>query len=295
VRELGEYLRNERIRRGYSLKDIQEQTKIRMRYLEAIENGEFQHIAAEVYVKGFLRSYAEAIGLNGWDVVARYQGLKAEQEAEIEEEKPRRAPRRRTRRRSLRPAFFLLLLVGGLIYLFGFRSEPGVQEVLPEEPVPPAEEIVVDEPIPEAVTVDEPEPVMEMELPSLPEVTVEESFSFSPVEIPAEDPLIEAVLPEEPELPDEPPVEEPPRASFVLEVVVEETCWFEVHADGERIVYRNLEAGEEARWEAEHGLWVRIGNPVGVKAFFNGEPVSLPTRTVATLQYGEGGRKEAAE
>jgi cytoskeleton protein RodZ len=292
VRELGEYLRNERLRRGYSLKDIQEQTKIRMRYLEAIESGEFQCIAAEVYVKGFLRSYAEAIGLNGWDVVARYQGLKAQLEAESGEEKPRRAPRRRTRRPSFRSALFLLLLIGGLAYFFGFRSEPPLEEAAPAEPIPVVEEAV--EPIPEA----------EVELPPLPEVTVEESFSFTPVEIPEEDPLVEAVvepvLPAEPELAEEPPEEEPPeevpaQAAFVLEVVVEETCWFEVHADGVRIVYRNLEAGEQARWEAEHGLWVRMGNPSGVKAFFNGELLSLPTRTVATLQYGDGGRKEAAE
>ena len=110
MRELGEYLRNERLRRGYSLKDIQEQTKIRMRYLEAIESGEFQCIAAEVYVKGFLRSYAEAIGLNGWDVVARYQGLKAQLEAESEE-KPRRAP---VVDRHHPLISSLLLVIGGL-------------------------------------------------------------------------------------------------------------------------------------------------------------------------------------
>lgn len=275
MRELGEYLRNERLRRGYSLRDVQEQTKIRMRYLEAIESGEFQHIAAEVYIKGFLRSYAEAIGLNGWDVVARYQGLKSQLEDETEEETPRRAPRRTTRP-SFKSVLFVLLLVGGLVYLFGPRSEPALEEPIPEEPTP----------------------AVEMEQPPLPEVTVEESFSFSPVEIPEEDPIVEPAPPvpaEEPELPEEPLEEELPRISFVLEVAVEEKCWFEVHADGKRLVYRNLEAGERARWEAEQGLWVRMGNAGGVEVVLNGEPVALASRSIVTLQYGDGGRKEAEE
>ena len=66
---------------------------------------------------------------------------------------------------------------------------------------------------------------MEMELPSLPEVTVEESFSFSPVEFRGR-PANRSCFAEGPELPNEPRGGAAP-CLFVLEVVVEETCWFE--------------------------------------------------------------------
>lgn len=73
MRELGEYLRREREARGISLDEIQEITKIRVRYLEAIERGEFADIPGETYVRGFLRNYARAVGLDGQAVLERYK------------------------------------------------------------------------------------------------------------------------------------------------------------------------------------------------------------------------------
>lgn len=76
MRELGEYLRREREARGISLDEIQEITKIRVRYLEAIERGELQEIPGETYVRGFLRNYARAVGLDGQAVLERYKSAR---------------------------------------------------------------------------------------------------------------------------------------------------------------------------------------------------------------------------
>jgi cytoskeleton protein RodZ len=54
MKELGEFLKKTREEKGISLKDIQDRTKIRSRYLEAIEKGEFQIVPGEVYLRGFL-------------------------------------------------------------------------------------------------------------------------------------------------------------------------------------------------------------------------------------------------
>jgi cytoskeletal protein RodZ len=76
VKEIGEYLRQVRTEKNITLDAIQETTKIRKHYLEAIENGNFEAIPGEVYRKGFLVNYANAIGLDGQEVLERYNRLK---------------------------------------------------------------------------------------------------------------------------------------------------------------------------------------------------------------------------
>ena len=60
VRKIGEELKNARLERGISLTWVQHETKIRSRYLEAIEAGDFSVIpGGDIYLKGFIRSYAQ--------------------------------------------------------------------------------------------------------------------------------------------------------------------------------------------------------------------------------------------
>ena len=80
MQELGEYLRELREAKNISLKDIQESTKIRLHYLEAIEAGSFGVIPGEVYLKGFLTNYANAIGIDSREVLKRYYDLKTTHE-----------------------------------------------------------------------------------------------------------------------------------------------------------------------------------------------------------------------
>jgi cytoskeletal protein RodZ len=80
LKEIGEYLRQAREEKNISIKDVQEATKISMRYLEAIERGDFNGIPGEVYCKGFIANYAIAIGLDPQYVLQRYHQIKTEQE-----------------------------------------------------------------------------------------------------------------------------------------------------------------------------------------------------------------------
>ena len=58
----GERLREERERRDVALHDIAEATKIRVRYLEALEQGQHDRLPGFVFAKGYVRAYAEMIG-----------------------------------------------------------------------------------------------------------------------------------------------------------------------------------------------------------------------------------------
>ena len=68
--ELGELLRSTREAKGVSLEQAEEATRIRRRYLEALEAEDFEQMPAEVYVRGFLRNYALYLGLDPEEMLA---------------------------------------------------------------------------------------------------------------------------------------------------------------------------------------------------------------------------------
>lgn len=82
MNELGEFLKNERLKKGISLDELQEITKVRTRYLKAIEDGDLKVIPALVYAKGFVKSYAEALGINGNELIQKYGYLFQEKDDE---------------------------------------------------------------------------------------------------------------------------------------------------------------------------------------------------------------------
>src|SRR5215213_852019 len=63
--EIGSSLREARLRQGYDLAEAEAGTKIRSKYLDALEEERFDVLPAPTYVKGFLRSYADFLGLDG--------------------------------------------------------------------------------------------------------------------------------------------------------------------------------------------------------------------------------------
>jgi cytoskeleton protein RodZ len=65
VFEIGNSLREARLRQGLDFPEIEQRTKIRNKYLQALEDEQFDLLPGETYVKGFLRSYAEYLGLDG--------------------------------------------------------------------------------------------------------------------------------------------------------------------------------------------------------------------------------------
>jgi cytoskeleton protein RodZ len=82
MKEIGAKLRAAREAKNITLLEIQEQTKIRLRYLEAIESGNWEVIPGEVYRRGFICNYANAVGLDGEALLHEYSNAKAPQPVE---------------------------------------------------------------------------------------------------------------------------------------------------------------------------------------------------------------------
>ena len=57
--EIGTTLREARVRRKLTLQQVEEDTKIRVKYLQAMENEDFDLMPGKAYVKGFLQTYAD--------------------------------------------------------------------------------------------------------------------------------------------------------------------------------------------------------------------------------------------
>ena len=86
--DIGSSLREARTRQGLDFPELEERTKIRPKYLRALEDERFDLLPAPTYVRGFLRSYAEALGLDGQPFVDEYTSRFA-----VEEDAPVRARR----------------------------------------------------------------------------------------------------------------------------------------------------------------------------------------------------------
>jgi cytoskeleton protein RodZ len=127
VFEIGATLREARVRNGLTLVQVAEDTKIRSKYLQALENEEFGDLPGEAYAKGFLRSYATYLGLDAQVILDEYssryggaQGASQQLEGPSALRRPARA-----RRSGLLFVALLAVLILAVIYVLGLRGDSG--------------------------------------------------------------------------------------------------------------------------------------------------------------------------
>ena len=111
---VGEFLRRERELRYVSLDDVAERTKISRRYLEAIEEGQYDRLPGETFVRGFIRSYAQSVGLDPEDTLLRYN-----QSRIVHGAPPLRTERPFLARRAWNERSLLWLLLAGVVIVGG--------------------------------------------------------------------------------------------------------------------------------------------------------------------------------
>jgi len=129
----GQELKKEREARGISLKAIADATRITQRYLEAVESDRLDLLPGGFFIKGILRAYAGAVGLDEEAVLEKYRRAGVLKAASPD---PSRKPaseggRSKKRNRSMAGASAVLIVVASFAAYFLFR--PGRKALPPSE------------------------------------------------------------------------------------------------------------------------------------------------------------------
>ncbi|MCR2805080.1 helix-turn-helix domain-containing protein [Paenibacillus soyae] len=165
--DLGALLRKAREQRGLSLDEIQELTKIRKRYLEAIESGDYSVLPGSFYVRAFVKNFSEAVGLDPEEVLRLYQHEVPSPAVENSTEPiPVRKPRKLKSQASEKfgkigfnlVMWSFLILIVVLVWYFAFNKSGGEPDTVDKTPMT------------ENTTT--PEPTKQQDEPSAPQTSV---------------------------------------------------------------------------------------------------------------------------
>jgi cytoskeletal protein RodZ len=238
---LGDEFRAAREARHLSLSDVSEQIHIRSVYLQCIEDEEWSAIAAPVYVRGFIRTYARFLGLDPESAVQRLNVMLGESTTKAHDPalvKPTKRSRAGAARTGRSPSAWLWIAVGIAVLLVAFVGYRAY-EIQTADP----------EPDPSAVVVASPSVAPPVELASPGEL-----------ESPAPDASAAhaAVVPKA------------TKAAQTLVVSVTATSWLLVKVDGAQMVEGIYPAGTVKRFHGKSAS-IRAGNAGGVDLTVNGK------------------------
>lgn len=265
--EIGNTLREARLRRGLDILDCEAETKIRAKYLRAMEEEQFDLMPSPTYVRGFLKSYAEFLDLDGQLVLDEYESRfgdfaspqesarssRPAREQRFEGRPPPRRPgpsQRRNRRRRRTELQLLWLAIGGVMAV-ALLVWLGVGESDSPAPLAPA---------PAAVDPAAPAPAAPVE----PDTASEEG----PVRV--------------------------KKTPIVVAGTGTIGSWVQVRggdADG-RVVFEQILAPGQARtFKVVEGIWIRAANPSELVVTVGGREVELESGTTANFEITREGAK----
>jgi len=276
TRPLGEWLQQRRQELDISLEQAEEATRIRARYLEALETDDFEALPDAVVGRGFLRNYASYLGLNAPEAVSRFSEHVAPPEPEslppeepsLPEEQFRPMPlhkmpslSRRSRRFGL--LLLALLVVAGLGAL-AWWGYPYASEFLARAKSTPRPTMVPTF-TREATPVDLPTPARKATV--LPQGTQAPAATSEGEATPTLELTLTPTLSPSPSPSPSPPV----YTGIFLELVFTDTSWIQVTVDGVRQFQGELEAGTYRSWYGEERVELRVGNAGAVQVTVNGQ------------------------
>ncbi|MFD0896483.1 helix-turn-helix domain-containing protein [Loigolactobacillus binensis] len=143
--EIGQKLRDARIDKGYTLDDLQQITKIQKRYLIAIEEGNFEALPGDFYVRAFVKQYADTVGLDSEQLLNEFNDTipqpQPQEYIEPDEEDKKTATRTRTKDHDTSFARFsrylptiiivaVVVIIVGVIYAFAIGNRERNKSVI---------------------------------------------------------------------------------------------------------------------------------------------------------------------
>ncbi|HNS44599.1 MAG TPA: DUF4115 domain-containing protein [Alphaproteobacteria bacterium] len=241
---VGDIIRRARLRVGAEIPQIAQEIRIRESYLEAIEEGQLEKLPGRIYALGFIRTYAEHLGLDGEKIVQllkRQSGEKVEHKplgSTLPVDEDHSVPELKT------IGILVVMIVAGLTLYTLYLTSDHRQREVPSVPADLKEQVTL---------LNKPQiasPQKEEES-TTPESAAEQQRPTSDTEA------------------------APPVHPIVLQAV--DHVWLEIkNAEGKTIFSRVISAGEEY-WvpEGKKGLVMTLGNAGGLQIVVDGEKLPI--------------------
>ncbi|MGB3634331.1 MAG: helix-turn-helix domain-containing protein [Rubrobacteraceae bacterium] len=307
--QIGLTLQQARQERGLSYEDAERDTKIRVRYLEAMERNDYEALPGVVYAQGFLKTYANYLDLDGERLAQEFKDRQSTSplsqdsnvrsvRAERRQDRPG-AARFRRRHNRLSPlviigavlTLVLLVIVVGVLYFVGLqasRSTEGAQSSEPQR----AENAGASEQGNASQNSEGGSSGGESGAGAGEDGTAQEQPSPQETEKPdaggaGEEAAAEPSPSPEPAQSEAAASEPPPPESLTMEVRVEgNISWLNIEADGNVVFVEVAESGFVQTFEAEESITVWSGNAGAVFLSVNGQDYG---------QFGESGQTKIQE
>ena len=139
--DIGSTLREARMRERIDISEVETRTKIRAKYLRAIENEEWDLLPGPVYAKSFLRTYGDFLGLDSRMLIDEFKG-RYERPSDHEIRPATTIARERERRRrtprfpSWAPIALVIVVILGVLYVVGSATQSGPSSSSAHRPPP---------------------------------------------------------------------------------------------------------------------------------------------------------------
>ena len=298
VENFGSYLKHERELRGVPLEEISGTTKIHIRFLKALEENSFDQLPGEVFIKGYIRSYANTIGSDVEEMLNIY---KESVEFNKQENCPQETASFNTQPKTFLAYGLLILVAAGFLFGVGVLIKNGIgdssgkseEKNVPllqiqagaanQEPsVSSRSDLFEEPPVEENVDAQE-EDSADLGIPEL-------SIQINPSGKPArkEDVDEKKVSPpqesialttqttsvSQPDLESQNPADI--EKSLKLSIHVKEISWFNMTIDDLREEDFILPAGTSKTFWGNEAIRLTIGNKTGVELVLNGKAITLP-------------------
>ena len=311
---VGENLRRERLKRNLELEEISRELKISMRFLQAIENDQYDKLPGGVFAKSFARQYARLLGLDEEDIAGQVQQVVGPVEVPQPVETPKpmafssihvpKVDEWQTvgdRRFHWSGWFSAVVLVAVMLVcsaVYAWLQRPKATATAHVNPpmvsapqqattqnVPPSTPPVVASTTPAGAAV---QPVAPTDAPAAtppqtpqtvpPQAVEQRPLEPKPVESkPA--PAVAQVTPANPE------------ATVRVEINADEAVWVLARADGKYVFSATMDPHTTRTVEGVKQVMIRLGNAGGVTISLNGKPIGPagPKGQVRTVQFTSGG------
>ncbi|MEJ5363685.1 MAG: RodZ domain-containing protein [Desulfosoma sp.] len=288
LKDIGAFLESERKRQQISLEKLSRHTRISVRMLQALEAGEYEVIGTPLLIRGFLKVYCEALGVDPQPILEEYGSDIRRYDNEGERLKRFQSWMKGGRKKGgAFLALFLVLAFGVTVAGLWAVWWPKYQmrkaaTTAAREAVYPQQELPGDLAVkkgpgelsgnPAGELAPAPGVLPEQEGPAPPpDAGGTAPTDQRPEETPSETRTVALPTGKEMEALSGPTV--PSGSEHRLRIVADEEAWVQVKADDEKPQNRILKPGESAQWTLSRSAQVWTGNAGGIRLFWDEKPL----------------------